>query len=476
MDSKLYRFRSIKNLLGKHELEKQQIYFAALDQLNDPIEGTRQYFWQGDKIVWGNFLKHYLLCLEHVITLATISPDNKKITKKDIPIFKSEMNLPTALYRERIQKIYKHFFSNSFVKSYLQLITKNPNKIYLDEMYVHLKVLSGTALESIFEINTQSGLIPNPENSQPRGENSQLDLGLTNVWDELYDDPVVYRGLIDSLYDTLKTWDSQLILQHKDSLKLQSINIEFPQMYLNAVVELTYPKAYVACFMDNCLNSSIWATYGDNHTGICLKFNTNNGPNPVLPLKTTIGYCSSSGKIYEYRDFSLQPIEYSSSFDELDFFRNLGRLQTHQLIEQWYTDENGELSICYDYIFSHKDEWREQHWNLFKGSYLKKLPAWSHEREYRIVLSSVLNSYDDPKDRLLEYKFENLEAIIFGMRTPLEAKAEIIEIVKRKCTELGRDQFDFFEIAYSNSKEELYLRKLFSLTSNGHQEISTAEE
>ena len=61
----MYRFRSIENLLGKNkELESQEIYFAAQEQLNDPMEGFLDIFWKGDKIVWDNLLKHYLMCLE----------------------------------------------------------------------------------------------------------------------------------------------------------------------------------------------------------------------------------------------------------------------------------------------------------------------------------------------------------------------------------------------------------------------------
>lgn len=52
----MYRFRSVESLIGKYqELEKQQIYFASVDELNDPLEGTRQYFWKGDRIIWMNF-------------------------------------------------------------------------------------------------------------------------------------------------------------------------------------------------------------------------------------------------------------------------------------------------------------------------------------------------------------------------------------------------------------------------------------
>lgn len=462
----MYRFRSVENLIGKYqELEKQQIYFAAREELNDPMEGKRRYFWQGDKIVWENFLKHYLLCLEHVILLSGLIDENETITKKDIPIFISEVDLPTDIYKKRVQEINKQFFSDGFVQSYIQFITKNPNKIYLEEMYVHLKVLSRRALEAILEIGVQSGVIPNSGNTQTKRKEKNFNLDLANVWDELKgktDSHMFYGKLIEYFYEMLKIGDSELLLKYKDSPKLQSIYIEFPQIYLDSVVELTYPDGYVACFMDNCSNSSIWGTYGNNHTGVCLKFKMNDETNPMLPLKIKIGN-EMERYNYGYRDFHLKPIEYSASFDEVDFFGNLGRLTKPQLKEQWYTGENGELSICGNDIFLQQEEWQKKHWKAYERAYLKKLPAWSHEREYRIILNSAIGTFDAPKDRVLEYKFENLEAIIFGMKTPKEAKIEIIEIVKRKCKELGRSQFEFFEMAYSDSKNELYPRKILSL-------------
>ncbi|WP_171906230.1 hypothetical protein [Bacillus mycoides] len=48
------------------------------------------------------------------------------------------------------------------------------------------------------------------------------------------------------------------------------------------------------------------------------------------------------------------------------------------------------------------------------------------------------------------------------MKTSKEAEMEMIEIVKSKCKELGRSQFEFFEMAYSNSDNELYPRKILS--------------
>ena len=64
MSEYLFRFRSIHALLdGHHELENQEIYFSPPEQLNDPLEGFKAIFWQGDAIVWTNLLRHYLLCL-----------------------------------------------------------------------------------------------------------------------------------------------------------------------------------------------------------------------------------------------------------------------------------------------------------------------------------------------------------------------------------------------------------------------------
>ncbi len=47
-----FRFRSTDALLDRfQELEQQQIYFASLKELNDPLEGSKDVFWRGDIIL-----------------------------------------------------------------------------------------------------------------------------------------------------------------------------------------------------------------------------------------------------------------------------------------------------------------------------------------------------------------------------------------------------------------------------------------
>src|SRR5260370_42476392 len=64
MISHLYRFRSVDAVLDKYEeLAKQEINCSPPEELNDPMEGYKDVFWSGDRIVWRNLLRHYLLCL-----------------------------------------------------------------------------------------------------------------------------------------------------------------------------------------------------------------------------------------------------------------------------------------------------------------------------------------------------------------------------------------------------------------------------
>lgn len=86
----LYRFRTADALIGsRQELQNQEIYFSAPEQLNDPVEGFKDIFWTGDAVVWKNFLNHYLLCLEQICVSFLLSGTEDKITGADIPVFKN---------------------------------------------------------------------------------------------------------------------------------------------------------------------------------------------------------------------------------------------------------------------------------------------------------------------------------------------------------------------------------------------------
>ena len=96
--TELYRFRSINYLLGKYnELENQSIYFASPEKLNDPLEGLRNIFWQGDQIVWRNFFKQYIYCLLRTTIHQKICGD--LITRDKLELF-----IPVEKRRDKFTK------------------------------------------------------------------------------------------------------------------------------------------------------------------------------------------------------------------------------------------------------------------------------------------------------------------------------------------------------------------------------------
>jgi hypothetical protein len=75
MGKLFYRFRSIASLTGKRaELRDQYIHFPEPSTLNDPMEGFRDVYWLGDRIMWRGLFKHYLCCLLPAARMRARSP------------------------------------------------------------------------------------------------------------------------------------------------------------------------------------------------------------------------------------------------------------------------------------------------------------------------------------------------------------------------------------------------------------------
>ena len=72
--AEIYRFRSAKALLNEYnELSRQTLYLALSEQLNDPAEDTYNVVWEGDGIIWPNFLNYYLRCVASSVVSGTLT-------------------------------------------------------------------------------------------------------------------------------------------------------------------------------------------------------------------------------------------------------------------------------------------------------------------------------------------------------------------------------------------------------------------
>jgi len=463
----MYRIRSIKQILGDYqELEKQQIYFAPFDELNDPLEGVCEMLWQGDSIVWRNFLCHYLLCLNNKFIMAILSGSDGDFAKseKDIFVQMAERDLP-GRYGEVFKQVKSHFLSKREIALLVECLSERNIPIQRNELSYHLKTINRTALHSIVFVHIENGLYQDSADLlgflHDDGDSTITSItALKNASDE---------EVLEELFRYFNLAHEQLTLQQYYSSrtaegdnKLAYLLIDFPRDFSTQMDELVYSKWYLACFMSSCTNTSIWGNYGSNHTGICLKFKTYEKDNKLfLPIERPVGF-NSSGLIIEPREMYFDKVEYGNDRERVDFFRSILTLPTPVLFEEWYSDGAGATSVCADFLkrIDIDQEERKKYWDNLKRIATSKSIDWKDENEYRLILTPLLIDYPEKKDRLFRYDFNDLEGIIFGMRTPIDAKIEILAILDRKCQEHKRHDFKIYQADYDHKKKEMVIDEL----------------
>ncbi|MCB2300123.1 DUF2971 domain-containing protein [Clostridium tagluense] len=237
---------------------------------------------------------------------------------------------------------------------------------------------------------------------------------------------------------------------------------EFPEYFITKLESELYPNWYVACFMTENKNSAVWGHYGDSHKGVCLKFKTNTkGEDKLLSLETTNGYSSKDAYMKRKVDHKFHKVNYSNENLEIEFFKALARMPQAQLERYWFCNERGCFSDFSDHLLKDNiDEWRKKYWENHMKVVTNKVEEWSCESEYRLVFTEVLIDYSSVERRKLKYDFNDLEEIIFGIKTPEEDKLKIIEIVKEKCKQYDRSDFKFSQATYSPHDRRIVFNEL----------------
>lgn len=466
-----FRFRSLDALLGERkELEKQEIYFAPPEQLNDPMEGYKDLFWEGDEIAWRNLVKHYLICLMQTTLTGFILGNEYKSTISKNFILSSPMTLPSIDLKNNFRKICDDFFSNAEANEIITLLTRQKFPVRRGELEFCLRGIHPMAFGSIMKVFRRKGLVPPPDNSVPIVGLTVNDVAksVLKVLNEIGSNAEKYdQEALQALFDAGGIIYKQLDLiryigsNHELERAWHSIFYSFPEQYIINLGGLIYFDWYTTCFVGNPTQAAMWGNYGDGHEGVCLKFRAKEieGNSPTLALRGVIGL-NGNGWIYGDRDIPFERMVYTDKLKEIDFFRSIGRLPIPQLKSMWYTDETGKTSNCANDVLSQKQEWHQSYWDSFRTMTLSKLEDWAHEDEYRLRLVSTLGFFQEIKDRKLTYSFQDLEGIIFGIRTPLESKKQIIDVITEKCRKHGREAFEFGQATYKSSTGKITILPL----------------
>lgn len=465
----LYRMRSIDKLLGKYnELEDQTIYFARPDELNDPMEGFRDIYWKGDDIVWKNFIKHYLMCLNDIMMLYFLTKDEDLITPSDIPIFKTEKEFPSEQYKELFDQIKNKVLNNANILFLVNALTKRKSKIRINELKFYFQTIHNFSLQVVLLAYEDYGLIPKGVGKLPDAHQLFNTFFNGEFFSNIEQTESKSQEAFNALFSIAVDQSHQLKLISRYNIDRQRPNwnfiiFDFPDSYLNQIQNLLYPEWCAACFMSDCTNSSVWSHYGDKHAGVCLIFNGKTRDQKCqLKLHGIHHGYDSSGPVFGETDLEFYPIEYVKGYGQIDFFRSLGQQPIPALNSMWYKLD-GKMSICMKQIINNTDRWRENYWNKFYRDILIKTKDWKYEKEYRLILNSLSGEI---KNRTLTYDFNSLNGIVFGIKTSDDDKLKIIKIINKKCIASKRTDFKFYQAYYSPKHKNIAHRELSLLKFN----------
>lgn len=160
----------------------------------------------------------------------------------------------------------------------------------------------------------------------------------------------------------------------------------------------------------------------------------------------------------ESKHFSFHQVRYGELPIRVDFFLSLGWLWGDERGHWLIHDEEKSQKLVE--MFADQEKWRATFTRNNTSRYLIKSSAWAQEQEYRIVLDDLWVNHSKTENRYYHYDFNDLDGIVFGMRTPLAEKLQIINIVNKKCLENKRDTFNFYQAFFDTNTSRIEIEPI----------------
>lgn len=299
--------------------------------------------------------------------------------------------------------------------------------------------------------DTEIGVRENQENEAIR----EFAKGMKTLTNEK--DREVLMKIISDFYEDTTNWsiiqagiNARIGLYGKAGTEVEELRqrnwimlvTEYPMLYIAQLKELIYPEAYMVCFSKVADNSAMWGNYADNHKGVCLIYEAEDGIQIEMP---------GGNK----RTVQARRVEYGGAVIERNFFETLGRCTIPQ-IEDWLTGTEW-ISNCF-HVFAEEQKWRDSYWAVFAAKNYRKIKAWAHEEEYRIVIDNTFYEYADAQSRNLKYDTSRLKGVVFGINTSEYDKKEIVEaLIKNSMID---ENFKFYQAEYDEEEQVITNRKM----------------
>ena len=447
---RLYHYRTIETALS--ELDDGSFYFAATNELNDPIEGYVKIFCQGDAPAWEGLLKNYACSMFYNLQTYLLIAERLHCASHEKFFDDMENKLLLTDLRQFdgsvLQRIFDELAEKFLDDDGVRRLTKfygDDIKCYDREMEFIFRAVTNVAFKICVGKFKNLGLIGDDfdENFFDVAYEISFD-ELKSVTDaerkrridetENLNHDVMESGLLSLKLNPRDKTDSRFCMK-KNLLWFQ---FTFPRTYLDRLKKMMYPNGYVVCLSATPTNSAMWGNYAGNHRGVCLIYDTEN-----IDGREFITFAAKS--------LEVEPIKYTEQIIERNFFDSLRYLKFLHA-EDWLTGRNGIKSRKLNEEIAageYEDDYREK--------FYRKTADWNYEREYRIFLPDKFYRYGNRMTRNLRYDLNALKGIIFGIRTTLDDKFKLL----RKLERLGKSvrNFEFFQAEFDDETQLISIRE-----------------
>ncbi len=436
------------------ELKNREIFLATLEENNDPMDGMQDAYWDGDEVVWRNFIRHYCLCLLNSYIYLSVAGDTQVF---DAACVNTQVT-PEEAFTKEAGALFEYFWD---------LVIKNEKINDLIKILINQRILHKDDLNCLLLcFNSFFLVLLNETIKKHLGYDAFPNIEIMHEhtakvnFNELFEK--IDRDHLHVLsHISIKTMqDLSLIAKYAYLTETEHLSVSkenyikfisfFPSYYLESSVRYMQSDYYVASFSEHNDHASMWGHYAHGHRGVCLvfAFDEING-NYILELE-------------EREKLTLHKVEYKNDPPPINVFENLGHLSMRKLKSNWLTYGKDVSSLASKYC----DSYPQKYWDGYIQKVQHKFPDWGYENEYRVVKSSWLIGAQTKEQRLLHYNSKHLMGVIFGCRTPEDTQIRIIQLMDRILTNDQKSNFNFFRTVYSPINKKLEVVKMSLLKFN----------
>jgi hypothetical protein len=215
-----------------------------------------------------------------------------------IPVYNLGDTSFTPQQKAKQDEIIKAFFAEECLRTYIDALATRTQPVRRAELAAHLRNIHPLAVVIVQECYERHGLLKPKADRDPalmdnlRKMVAQAKIAIGHIRRIEEEGGAQTEFQLDAFFAAQLKLMQELNLIHlyngvvnPKEKNRNFVFLTFSDEFVQKVEALVYPEWYAACFMEECRDSSVWGSYGQNHEAICLKFKVKeaNGT-PVLSL------------------------------------------------------------------------------------------------------------------------------------------------------------------------------------------------